>query len=95
MESEIAVCDRAVKRKKHRRSVLTLPYEPMHVEVDCLVEGDEIKKIREKAGYKTQESFAGACEWSQSSQCKYEKSGVKRIPLIHVFKIIRVCNGGS
>lgn len=90
---------KADRRKKLGKKVFTIPYEPEKSEIAqsrifANVDGSELRRIRTEAGHKTQFDFALACGWSQAAQCKYERPGLNSIKIEHIFKMIRVCNGG-
>ncbi len=94
MNNHVAYVDRAKPRRKRRkRRMLTIPYEP--VTGDALVYGGRIRKMRIEAGFTSQEAFALACGWCQAAQCKYEQPGRNTIKIENIQKMIIVINGGQ
>jgi len=73
------------------KKTIIIPYYP-HTK-HALVKGEDIRKARRKAGYRSGLKFALVCGWNQSKQVRYERNGEHEIPLENVWKMIRVCNG--
>jgi hypothetical protein len=89
---EIAKCDRS--RKVHRRRFITVQYEPIDDgDFKAWVSGEEIRKKRAKAAFKTTYDIAVSCKWSQSAQMRYERPGRHKMHIENIWTFIRVCNG--